>query len=70
MMRRTRPAGWILLVLFLCGNQLVAETTFTDTAPATGTDTTSYGRGSVMVDFDGDGLLDLVAANDFMLNHF
>ena len=69
-MRLTRPAACVLLVLFLCGQQVVAQTTFTDTAPATGTDTTSYGRASVMVDFDGDGLLDLVAANDYMINHF
>jgi hypothetical protein len=52
------------------GTQLSAHVTFTDQAPTTGTSAPSYGRGAAMVDIDGDGLLDLVAANDSMRNHF
>ena len=64
--------GYFLLVvvLALAGHAALGQTTFIDMGPATGTDPLSFGRGSVMVDFNGDGLLDLVAANDGMMNQF
>jgi hypothetical protein len=49
---------------------LHAQITFVDRGPETGTDGGSFGRGAAMVDVDGDGLLDIVAANDSMPNFF
>ncbi|MDH3402912.1 MAG: CRTAC1 family protein [Acidobacteriota bacterium] len=43
---------------------------FLDLAPETGTAAPGFGRGAAMVDVDGDGLLDIVAANDSMPNSF
>jgi len=48
----------------------IAEFLLQNKAPESGTDSPSYGRGAAMVDLDGDGLLDLIAANDFMVTHF
>ena len=47
-----------------------AQITFSDRAPESGTDGLSFGRGAAMVDVDGDGLLDIIAANDNMPNFF
>ena len=43
---------------------------FTDAAATTGVEEVSFGRGAAMVDFDGDGLLDLAMANSGMPNGF
>ena len=52
------------------GADLQAQITFVDRARLTNTDDHSFGRGAAMVDIDGDGLLDLIAANDNMPNFF
>ena len=52
------------------GVDLQAQITFVDRAPLTNTDDRSFGRGAAMIDVDGDGLLDLIAANDNMPNFF
>jgi len=41
-----------------------------DAASQAGVDADSFGRAAAMVDFDGDGLLDLAMANDGMGNQF
>lgn len=68
--RTTRFCALVCLSLPCSDNHLFAQVTFTDQATTTGTSATSYGRGAAMVDIDGDGLLDLIAANDSMVNHF
>ncbi len=50
--------------------ELHAQMTFLNQALQTGTDDPSFGRGAAMVDIDGDGLLDIIAANDNMPNFF
>ena len=62
-MRLSRLVACASIVLMLVGHPVAAGTVFTDMAPGTGTDLMSYGRGSVMVDFNGDGLLDLITAD-------
>ncbi len=52
------------------GDVLSAQITFIDRAPETNTDDLSFGRGAAMVDMDGDGLLDIIVANDNMPNFF
>lgn len=47
-----------------------AQVVFQDQAPATQTTNPSFGRAAVMVDFDGDGSLDLMAVNSGMENAF
>ncbi|MEM7309175.1 MAG: VCBS repeat-containing protein [Planctomycetota bacterium] len=43
---------------------------FVDAAQAAGVDDATFGRGAAMVDLDGDGRLDLIAANAGMNNFF
>lgn len=43
---------------------------FTNAVEVAGAESVSFGRGAAMVDFDGDGLLDLAAANAGMQNAF
>jgi hypothetical protein len=55
----------------LCASSgLFAQVIFVDRAPETGTTNLSLGRGSAMVDLDGDGLLDIIAGNSGMPNEF
>jgi len=46
------------------------ELTFTNQAAALGAEQYTYGRGAAMLDLDGDGLRDLIAANDSQNNVF
>jgi hypothetical protein len=68
-MRITRSI-LILLLVQVMARSLAAQVVFSDQAPATGTSNPSFGRAAVMVDFDGDGLLDLMAVNSGMDNAF
>jgi hypothetical protein len=52
------------------GGPLFGQLVFTNEAPAAGVEELHYGRGAAMFDLDGDGRLDLVAANAGMPNSF
>ena len=69
-MRTSTSLAAIVLLYLGLGTDLHAQITFVDRAPETATDACSFGRGSAMVDIDGDGLLDIIAANDSMPNFF
>jgi hypothetical protein len=53
----------VALALLLTAVPVAAQLGFVDVGPAVGIDEDSYGRGCAMGDLDGDGLLDLFAAN-------
>jgi hypothetical protein len=52
------------------GSEIQAQVAFVDRAHETGIQRLSFGRGAAMVDIDGDGLLDIIAANDRTPNFF
>lgn len=58
--------AWALLLTLAPAAQ--AQPVYTDVTDATGTEDVSYGRGSAMVDLDGDTLLDLITGNANMPN--
>ena len=59
-----------LFLFLLTSSASNAEFLLQNKAPESETDAPSYGRGAAMVDLDGDGLLDLISANDLMVTHF
>ncbi len=56
--------------LLLLATSLSAQLQFMEAAATTGTNAPTFGRGAAMVDFDGDGLLDLATSNDEQRNRF
>ncbi len=69
-MHTSTPLAAIVCFCLGVSTELHAQITFVDRAPETNTDNASFGRGAAMVDIDGDGLLDIIAANDSMPNFF
>lgn len=63
------PRLAVLLTLFT-SNQLSGQVTFIDVASGHDIAHESYGRGSAMVDLDGDFLLDIITGNDRNPNEF
>jgi hypothetical protein len=59
-----------VLVALSLAIDLQAQITFVDRAVEANTDDHSFGRGCALVDIDGDGLLDIIAANENMPNFF
>jgi hypothetical protein len=65
-MRHQVPSLALILGTALAAAPLLsAQTTFVDVAPARGVDKVNLGRGSAMVDLDGDGLLDLLCTSGY-----
>jgi hypothetical protein len=45
--------------LLIAGGERAAQVTFSDAAPGSAITSVSWGRGSAMIDLDGDDLLDI-----------
>lgn len=65
--KRPARAALVLAVTAVTAN---AQLTFVDRAEETGTTNLSFGRGSAMIDLDGDGQLDIIAGNTDSRNEF
>ncbi len=59
-----------LIGILLLSGAAAAQLQFTEAAGQFGVNVPTFGRGAAMVDFDGDGLLDLATSNDSQPNRF
>ncbi len=69
-MRHILTSGIAAALLVTAPASLCAQLSLADRAAQTGTLEPSFGRGSAMIDVDGDGLLDIITGNASMPNGF